>query len=157
MKMMPAWLGGPGYGAFSNDPCLSEPQIAQISAWAAAGAPAGDEHDSPAPRQWTSGWSIHNPDMVAKMPKPVEIPANGEAEYTYEIVPTHFTEDKWIETVEERPSSAQPVHHPVVYIRPPEAKWLRHAPVGEPVTASTLTDPEERRPAHQTTSDLRLV
>jgi hypothetical protein len=91
------------------------------------------------------------------MPKPVEIPASGEVEYTYEIVPTHFTEDKWIQAAEVRPSSAQHVHHAVVYIRPPGAKWLRHAPVGEPFTASTLTDPEERREAHETTSDLLLV
>ena len=156
-KMMPPWFADPRYGHFSNDPSLSEPQIAEISAWAAAGAPAGDPHDTPAPRKWTRGWSTHNPDMVSKMPKPVEIPASGEVEYTYEIVPTHFTEDKWVQTAEVRPSSAQHVHHAVVYIRPPDAKWLRHAPVGEPFTASTLTNPEERREAHETTSDLLLV
>ncbi len=105
-KMMPPWFADPRYGHFSNDPSLSEPQIAEISAWAAAGAPAGDPHDTPAPRKWSSGWSIHNPDIVAKMPKPVEIPASGDVEYTYEIVPTHFTEDKWIQTAEVRPSSA---------------------------------------------------
>jgi hypothetical protein len=44
-----------------------------------------------------------------------------------------------------------------VYIRPPNSDWLRHAPVGLPFTASTLTDPVERRQAHETTSDLLLV
>ena len=49
------------------------------------------------------------------------------------------------------------MHHAVVYIRPPDSPWLRHAPVGEPFTASMLSDPEERRQAHETTSDLLLV
>ena len=91
------------------------------------------------------------------MPKAVQIPARGEVEYTYEIVPTHFAEDKWVQMVEVRPSSPAHVHHGVVYIRPPDSAWLRHAPVGEPFTASMLSDPEERRQAHETTSDLLLV
>jgi hypothetical protein len=91
------------------------------------------------------------------MPKPVTIPADGDVEYTYEIVPTHFAEDKWIQMAEVHPSSPQYVHHAVVYIRPPDSKWLRHAPVGVPFTASTLSDPQDRLEAHGTTSDLLLV
>ena len=49
------------------------------------------------------------------------------------------------------------MHHAVVYIRPPNSGWLRHAPVGVPFTSSTLTDPVEQREAHETTSDLLLV
>ena len=91
------------------------------------------------------------------MPKPVTIPANGDVEYTYEIVPTHFTEDKWIQMAEVHPSSPQYVHHAVIYIRPPDSNWLRHAPVGVPFIASTLSDPQDRLEAHGTTSDLLLV
>lgn len=156
-KMMPPWFADPRYGHFANDPSLTEEQIATIVAWAEAGAPAGDTHDAPAPRQWTAGWNISQPDLVVKMPKAVHIPARGEVEYTYEIVPTHFTEDRWVQMSEFRPGSPAHVHHAVVYIRPPDSPWLRHAPVGEPFTASTLSDPEERRQAHETTSDLLLV
>lgn len=157
MKMMPPWFADPRYGHFANDPSLTGQQIATTSTWAAAGAPAGDAHDSPAPPKWTDGWNIPDPGLVVKMPVPVEIPAHGEVEYTYEIVPTHFAENRWVQMSELRPSSAAHVHHAVVYIRPPDSQWLRHAPVGKPFTASTLTDPEERRQAHETTSDLLLV
>jgi hypothetical protein len=157
MKMMPPWFADPRYGHFSNDDSLTEQDIATISAWAKAGAPAGDVHDSPSPRKWTEGWNIPQPDLVLKMPNPVQIPARGEVEYTYEIVPTHFTEDRWVQMSEFRPGSPAHVHHAVVYIRPPNSDWLRHAPVGEPFTASTLTDPAEQREAHETTSDLLLV
>ncbi len=157
MKMMPPWFADPRFGHFANDPSLTTEQIATISAWAEAGAPAGDVKYAPAPRTWTEGWDIPQPDFVVKMPKAVGIPAHGEVEYTYEIVPTHFTEDKWVQMAEVRPSSAAHVHHAVVYIRPPDSAWLRHAPMGEPFTASWLSDAEERRQAHETTSDLLLV
>jgi hypothetical protein len=157
MKMMPPWFADPKIGHFSNDPSLNNKDIATIAAWAEAGATAGDVRDAPAPRRWNDGWNIPSPDAVVKMQKPVQIPARGELEYTYEIVPTHFTEDKWVQMVEVRPSAPAHVHHAVVYIRPPDSTWLKHAPVGEPFTASTLSDPEERRQAHETTSDLLLV
>jgi Copper type II ascorbate-dependent monooxygenase, C-terminal domain len=156
-KMMPPWFADPRYGHFADDPSLTEHQISTISAWAAAGAPVGDEHDAPPAKQWAEGWNIARPDLVMKMPKPVQIPARGEIEYTYEIVPTHFTEDRWVQTSEFRPGSASHVHHAVVYIRPPDSQWLRQAPIGEPFTASTLKDPLEQRQAHETTSDLLLV
>src|ERR1700724_4097151 len=157
MKMMPPWFADPRYGHFSNNSSLSAAEITTILAWANAGAPAGEARDAPPARQWSEGWNIPRPDAVVKMPKPVQIPARGEVEYTYEIAATHFAGDKWVQMVEVRPSSAAHVHHAVVYIRPPDSAWLRHAPVGEPFTASMLTDSEERQQAHETTSDLLLV
>ena len=162
MKMMPPWFADPRYGRFANDSSLTDLQIATISAWAAAGAPAGDPSDTPPVRKRTEAsatgtWNIPQPDLVVKMPSPVKIPAEGEVEYTYEIVPTHFAENRWVQMSEFRPGAPAHVHHAVVYIRPPDSSWLRHAPVGEPFTASTLTDPEEKRQAHETTSDLLLV
>lgn len=157
MKMMPPWFADPRFGHFANDPSLSDPEIATIVAWVNAGAPAGNKDDAPPARRWSDGWSIPQPDTIIKMPKPVEIPARGEIEYTYEIVPTHFTEDRWVQMTEVRPSSPAHVHHAVIYIRPPDSTWLRHAPVSVPFTASDLSDPKERRQAHETTSDLLLV
>jgi hypothetical protein len=157
LKAMPPWFADPRYGHFANDPSLRAEQIATIAAWADAGAPGGDVRDAPPPRTWSGGWNIPQPDVVVKMPKPVAIPAGGEVEYMYEIVPTHFSDDKWVQMVEVQPSSPANVHHAVVYIRPPDSSWLRHAPVDEPFTASMLSDAEERRQAHETTSDLLLV
>jgi hypothetical protein len=157
MKMMPPWFADSRYGRFANDPSLTEQQISTISAWVAAGAPAGNSLDAPPAKEWAKGWNIARPDLVVRMPRPVQIPARGEVEYTYEIVPTHFTEDRWVQMSEFRPGSPAHVHHAVVYIRPPDSPWLRHAPIGEPFTASTLKDPLEQRQAHETTSDLLLV
>lgn len=157
MKMMPPWFADPAVGHFSNDNSLTAQQIATLAAWADALAPAGDLHDAPPPRHWSSEWNIPQPDAVIRMPKPATIPAHGDVEYTYEIVPTNFTQDKWVQMSEVRPTGPQYVHHAVVYIRPPDATWLMHALVGVPFTGSTLSDPQDRADAHGTTSDLLLV
>jgi hypothetical protein len=156
-RAMPPWFADPRFGRFVDNPSLTPQDIATLSAWADAGAPAGNAHDAPPPRQWAQGWVIPQPDLVVRMPKPVKIPAHGDIEYTYEIVPTSFTEGKWVQMSEVRPLSRASVHHAVVYIRPPGSTWLRHAPAGAPFTASTLTDAQERRNAHWTDSDILLV
>jgi hypothetical protein len=156
-RKMPPWFADPRFGRFSNDPSLTEAEIQKIVAWADADAPAGNPGDAPPPREWVHGWNISQPDVVVKMPKPVALPAHGDVEYTYEIVPTGFTEDKWVQRSEIRPSSRENVHHAVVYIRPPDSKWLKHAPVGVPFTASDMTDEDSRHGAHWTDSDILLV
>ena len=156
-KIMPPWFADPCCGHFSNDPSLAAEQIETLASWADGGAPAGAPHDAPPPPQWATGWNISTPDVVIQMPKPVALPAHGEVEYTYEVVPTGFTEDKWVQMSEVRPSSREHVHHAVVYIRPPDSKWLRHAPSSVPFTSSSLANPQDRRDAEWTDSDCLLV
>jgi hypothetical protein len=156
-KKMPPWFADARFGRFSDDPSLTATEIETISAWADVSAPAGDLRDAPSPPQWTQGWNIPTPDRILRMSKPVPIPAHGDIEYTYEIVPTGFAEDQWVQMSEVRPSSRANVHHAVIYIRPPDSKWLRGAPVGVPFTASSLNDEKLRHQAHETDSDMLLV
>jgi mono/diheme cytochrome c family protein len=154
---MPPWFAEKGVGKFSNDPSLSDSQIAMLAAWANANAPAGNPADAPAPHKWSDRWTIPAPDLEVKMPQPVAIPADDEIDYTYEIVPTHFTEARWVQASEILPGLPQNVHHAVVYVRPPDSSWLRHAPVSKPFTAAMLTTPEDQRDAMWTDSDILLV
>ena len=156
-RKMPPWFADPAIGHFSNDPSLTEKEIATLVTWADANAPAGEPRDAPPPPHWTNGWLIPPPDTVIEMPKPVAIPASGDVEYTYEIVPTHFTTDKWVQFSEVRPSSRENVHHAVVYVRPPGSAWLQHAPIGVPFTAADMTAAEDRNDTHFTTADILLV
>jgi hypothetical protein len=156
-RMMPPWFADPRFGHFANDISLSPEQIDTIARWASAGAPAGRPSDAPPPRHWTTGWNIPPPDLVIQMPRPVHLPAHGDVEYTYEIVPTGFKEDKWVQASEIRPTSRNHVHHAVIYIRPPSSKWLRDAPIGRPFSASAMTTAEDVREALFTDSDMLLV
>jgi hypothetical protein len=156
-KAMPPWFADPGVGRFSNDPSLSDKEIAMLADWSASHAPVGEQRDEPAARVWAEGWTIPEPDTVLAMPQAVSLPASGDIEYTYEIVPTHFTEGRWVQMAEILPSQRANVHHAVVYVRPPDSPWLRHAPVGKPFTAASLPDPQERAAAMWTDSDILLV
>jgi hypothetical protein len=156
-RSMPPWFAVAGIGRFSNDPSLSSQEIATLAAWAAAKAPPGSPEDAPPPHPWAQGWSIPSPDLIVRMTRPVVLPKSGDVDYIYEIVPTHFTEGRWVQMAEVLPSARANVHHAVVYIRPRDSNWLRHAPIGRPFTAATLNDPEDRRGAHWTDSDILLV
>ncbi len=149
-KEMPPWFADPKVGHFSNDPSLTAAQIEILGQWARSGALAGNPGDAPPLRKWTAGFVIPQPDLVLKMPKPVAIPARGDIPYTYEIVHTSFTEDKWVRMSEIRPSSRAHVHHAVVYIRPPGASWMADKPVGTAFTAMSMDEAE-------TKSDILLV
>jgi mono/diheme cytochrome c family protein len=127
-KRMPPWHADPHFGKFSNDRSLTPQQIQILSDWASTGAKEGDPADAPAPRQFTKGWNIPTPDAVIEMPFDHPIPAKGTVEYTYIIVPTGFTEDKWVEKIEVRPGDASVVHHAVLYSRPPQSRFLKGVP-----------------------------
>ncbi len=156
-RTMPPWFAVQGIGKFSNDPSLSDEQIALLAAWATAGAPAGNVADAPADKKWSGRWTIAEPDLALAMTEGVKIPADGEVDYTYEIVPTNFKEARWVQSSEILPGMPENVHHAVVYVRAPGSPWLRHAPVGKPFTAETLATEEDRRDAMWTDSDILLV
>jgi len=156
-RKMPPWFADPDIGHFANDPSLKPQEIALLGAWRDANTPVGDMHDAPPPRNWTNGWNILSPDAIIKMPKAVELPADGDIQYTYEIVPTNFTESKWIQLSEIRPSSPANVHHAVVYVRPPGSKWLEQEPVGIPFTAADMVDDKSKRDVLWTDADILLV
>jgi len=138
-KQMPPWPADPQYGAFSNDRSLTKAQIDTLAAWADANAPEGNKADAPAPRTWVEGWNIGKPDVVLQMPKPFAVPGSGEVEYQYIVVPTGFTEDKWVEAVEIRPSNRRLVHHALMFIRPPGDTWLAEAKPGVPFVPAADT------------------
>src|SRR5437879_2634509 len=58
LRQMPPWFAAPCCGHFSNDPSLSNDQIATLAAWANAHAPVGSASDAPPPRHWQTGWNI---------------------------------------------------------------------------------------------------
>jgi hypothetical protein len=132
LKKMPPWFADPHYGSFSNDRSLTQKEIDTLVAWSDAGAPQGDPKDMPPPASFVEGWRIPKPDVVFAMPNTFEIPAAGTVEYQYIVVPSGFTEDKWVRFSEARPGNRQLVHHIIAFIREPGSKWLKDAQPGVP-------------------------
>jgi hypothetical protein len=131
-KKMPPWFADPHYGKFANDRSLSQAEINTFVAWADAGAPAGDARVAAKATEWVEGWRINKPDMVLSMQAAFEVPASGTIDYQYVVIPTGFTEDKYVQMAEARPGNPALVHHIIAFIREPGNPWMRDAKPGVP-------------------------
>src|SRR5581483_2355722 len=117
-RQMPPWGADAPAGTFKNDPSLTQHEIDTIVAWVDAGAPKGADADLPKKPEFADGWTIGKPDAVFEMEEPFHIPAEGTIPYQYVRVPTHLTEDKWIQAIETRPGAAAQVHHVIAFTQP---------------------------------------
>ncbi len=135
-RKMPPWFADAAYGHFSNDRTLSQADVNTLAAWADSGAAEGNRKDAPKPVEFTDGWNIPKPDVILEMPNDFQVPATGTIEYQHFVIPTGFTEDKWVQVVELRPGNRAVVHHAAVFVRTPESRWLRQAKTGEPAAGA---------------------
>src|SRR5260370_12907329 len=118
---MPPWHADPRFGKWSNDRRLSPEDRDTLLAWLNGGLARGDDKDLPSPRAFPEGWHIGQPDVVVDMPRAVEVRAtapDGGVSYQYFVVPTGFTEDKWVTAAECKPGAPSVVHHILVYVVP---------------------------------------
>ena len=112
-REMPPWFADPAHGPFANDRSLPPRDIETIAAWVDAGAPEGDPADAPPPVEWPAdGWQIE-PDIVVRGPE-FRVPAhtpNDVVEWVTFLIPSGFTKDTWITSLEIKPSVLEVTHH----------------------------------------------
>ena len=118
---MPPWFADPRYGEFENDSRLNKAEIDTIAAWVDGGAPEGDPKDLPKPPRFVEGWQMGKPDIVIDIGQDFAVPAGSDL-YKDFLVPTNFTEGKWIRAAQVLPGNRKLVHHSHVYVIEPEAK-----------------------------------
>jgi hypothetical protein len=113
---MPPWQADSHSLKFSNDLSLQPGEKETLISWIDSGAHEGSAADAPQPRVFLEGWQIPKPDVVFEIPEPFDVPASGVIDYQYLSVPTHFTEDKWVEMAEVRAGERSVVHHAIVVV-----------------------------------------
>jgi hypothetical protein len=143
-RKMPPWFADPHYGKFLNDSSLPQSEIDTVAAWANGGAPKGDPKDMPPRRDFATGWAIPKPDAVIELPSVYEIPATGTIEYQHILIPSPFTEDRWVQFAEARPGDPSHVHHIIAFIREPGSTWLKDAKPGIPFVPEKVKEDEKK-------------
>jgi hypothetical protein len=143
---MPPWHADPAHGKFLNERRLTSAEIETLTAWVRTGAREGDPKDAPVPRKFNDGWTIGQPDAVFDMGADYKVPAQGTIDYTYFVVPTNFTADKWVEKIELRPGARSVVHHIVLFARPKGSEFHKDARPGVPFVPHLSNRPKERKP-----------
>ena len=135
LRKMPPWFADASHSKFENDRSLTSSEIETLVTWADTGAPEGDPKNSPEKVRFLDGWAIGKPDVVVEMPHEFEVPASGPIDYQLIAIPTGFTEDKWVETLEIRPSNRSVVHHVVVFAREIGSPYVKSLKPGIPTPA----------------------
>jgi len=135
-RVMPPWHADRAYGAFRNNPSLSQAEIDTIVSWVNAGAPEGNPKETPVLPKFAEGWQIGKPDQVFEMAADFEVPARGTIDYQYFEVPTNFTEDRWMQAGEVRAGDRAHVHHIIVYVREPQARPRQNVMSIRPIFAA---------------------
>ncbi|MHC5539616.1 c-type cytochrome [Singulisphaera rosea] len=125
-RRMPPWHADPRFGHFQNDRSLSALERAKILTWIDQGTPLGDPKTIPPAREFPKDWSIGSPDVIFEMSEGFTVPAQGIIPYQYFRVPTHFTEDKWVQAIEAHPGNREVVHHFIVRIDTEKRETKHH-------------------------------
>ncbi len=113
-RYMPPWPPQ-NPGLFAGERRLNEEQLRIISQWVKDGMIEGAATQLPPVPQWPSDWQLGPPDMVAKMPRPYTLPAEGRDIYRNFVVPLPVIGKKFVRAIEFRPRSAR-IHHAFIRV-----------------------------------------
>ena len=124
---MPPWFADARYGHFLNDRSLSQTEVDTITRWVDSGAAEGAPTDAPKAFLWPEGWEIQ-PDLIIDGPV-TAVPArtkNNVVEWSTVTIPSGFTHDTWVTSVEIRPEFPEVAHHICLGFNPhrPDVKYF---------------------------------
>lgn len=115
-RVMPPWLSDDPVGTFSNDPRLTDSQIATIQRWADLGSPEGPVRDLPTLPALADGWRMGTPDVVLDGGA-FTVAAQPRSVYGDIDIATTFREDRYITSAEVRPGNKAYTHHANVLVK----------------------------------------
>ena len=85
--------------------------------WADAGAPEGDPKDLCLRRaHFHDDWALGKPDMVLQPSRAYHVDADGGDVYRCYVIPTDFTQDRYVSAVDVQPGNRAVVHHVIAFI-----------------------------------------
>jgi hypothetical protein len=116
---MPPWYAADDAGHWVNRRGLTATERDQVLDWVRLGKPAGDTKAVLPPEPLVEdGWVIGKPDLTVPAPRH-ELPASGDIDYKYVVLPYAFPEETWVQAVQIRPDNPRAVHHcNMVYLEP---------------------------------------
>jgi hypothetical protein len=125
---MPPWHLDKTVGVqeFRNDISLTDEEIATIGRWVDGGSPEGNPADMPAAQSYPSdvsqsgqmNWVMGTPDATATTDD-FKMYAKGSDWWINQYADVTVPEDRWIKSMEVRPSNRKVVHHADIFINDP--------------------------------------
>lgn len=115
-KIMPPWKAVQGFGDFRDENRLTPEQVATIERWQQQGMPSGDLAKAPNTPAANAGWTLGKPDLVLEPSKPYSLGPEGSDEYVNFVIPTNYTDTKWVTAIDVRPGNNRVVHHVIAFL-----------------------------------------
>lgn len=111
--IMPPWPPDPSFRHFANEAVLSQSDLDAINEWVDAGTPSGDLSTAPSPPVFNNASQLDDIDET------IQIPAYTTQfdvdEYRYFVIPSGYTETKYLNAIEVFPGDWSIVHHVDIY------------------------------------------
>lgn len=115
-RKMPPWKPVEGIGEFHDENRLSEKEIETVKRWHQAGAPRGDAKKEPKTPEFSSDWTLGEPDLILSSKAPYRVEPDGADDYRHFVIKTNYKETKWIKAMDVRPGNKAVVHHVIAFL-----------------------------------------
>lgn len=119
-KRMPPWnaAAAPGFPALQHERRLPERQAATLTAWVAAGMPAGDLSRAPLPPTFPMGWPLGLPSLTLTLPRAIFIPPDTADRVFTIAFGLDFPNDRWIQAIDYAPTARAALSHALFFAVP---------------------------------------
>jgi hypothetical protein len=116
---MPPWSVDAAPARFRNVRSLSARDINVLLTWAMGGTPPGDPAKTPQPVALERRWALGTPDLELPLPGEFTLGADKQEDIVEFVVPTGFTQPRWVRAVDLAPGTPAIVRSATVQIKPP--------------------------------------
>jgi tetratricopeptide (TPR) repeat protein len=130
-RIMPPWLPRQGCGDFVGERRLTDRELDVLRAWAAIGAPRGEEADATPAPTFADGWQAGTPDLILETPA-YQLSSQGKDVFRNFVVPVPLKGPRWVRSIELRPSNPRVTHHARLGIDSTSESARRDAEDGQP-------------------------
>ena len=112
-RSMPPWPASSQYQRYAHERILSNEEIALIADWVNNGTPKGDTTKAPAAPKLNKSGSITGPVSSLKMPN-YQVNTQSD-EYRCFVLPSGFSQDRFLTALEVIPGDLRVVHHALIF------------------------------------------
>jgi hypothetical protein len=112
-KTMPPWPPDPTYQTYAHERLLTQQEIDLIVNWVNGGAPEGPAAAAPTPPVYSTASELSQIDWTGVMPTYTN--GANQDDYRCFVIPTGFTQQKFIKSLEILPGNRSIVHHVLVF------------------------------------------
>jgi hypothetical protein len=114
---MPPWSVDAAPTRFRNAQLLSAREMNVLLTWATGGTPFGSPDKTPPPISYERRWALGTPDLEIPLPNELTLPADKQEDIVDFVVPTEFSDRRWLRAVDLAPGTPAIVRSATVQIR----------------------------------------